>query len=64
MLFETFCSQMGELLLRLDEVDGDLSFLHELLNEEVSEGDVLRPWAKGPVSRHVPRRCVVDVLSM
>ena len=28
MLFEMFRSQIGELLLRLDEVDGELSFLH------------------------------------
>ena len=61
MLFEVFRSQIDELLLRLDKVDGDLSFLHWLLNENVSEGDVLRPWAKDPVSRHVQRRCAVDV---
>ena len=28
MIFEMFRSQIGELLLRLDVVDGDLSFLH------------------------------------
>ena len=27
MLFEMFRSQIGELFLRLDKVDGDLSFL-------------------------------------
>ena len=28
MRFEMFRSQIGELLLRLEEVDGDFSFLH------------------------------------
>ena len=34
MRFETFRSQIGKLLLRLEEVDGDFSFLHYLLNKK------------------------------
>ena len=56
MLFEMFPAQIGELLFGLDEVDCDLFFLHEILkHENVSEGDALHPWAKGPVSRHMQR---------
>ena len=43
VLIEMFCSEIRELMLRLHIVDGDLSFLHELLCEEIPEGDVLRP---------------------
>ena len=43
VLIEMLCSEIRELMLRLHIVDGDLSFLHELLCEEIPEGDVLRP---------------------
>ena len=41
VLIEIFCSEIRELILFLRIVDADISFLHELLLEEVPEGNVL-----------------------
>ena len=60
VLVNMFCSEIREMMLRLHILNGDRSFLHELLHEEEPEDDVLHPWAKGPVYRHVHRRCVID----
>ena len=61
VLIDMIGSEIHKLVLRLHIVDGNLSFLHELLHEEVPEGDVLRPWAKESVSRHMKCRCGIDV---
>ena len=43
VLIEMLCFEIRELMLCFLIVDGDVSFPHELLCEEIPEGDVLRP---------------------
>ena len=51
---------ISKLVLRLRVVDDDRAVLGQLLDEEVSQGDVLGPRRLGAISGNMKRRRVVD----
>ena len=60
LLAEVFSPNISNLVLRLDVVDGDPAGLYQLLNEEISQRDVLCPRGVGAISANIKRRRVVD----
>ena len=57
---EVFSSNVSDLVLRLDVVDGDRASLYKLFNEEIPQRDVLCSRGVGALYGHIKRRRVVD----
>ena len=59
LLVEMLGPSVSKLVLRLRVVDGDRAVLDQLLDEEVSQGDVF-PRGVGAITGNMKRRRVVD----
>ena len=60
LLVEMLGPNVSKLVLRLRVVDGDRAVLDQLLDEELSQGDVFSPRGVGAIAGNMKRRRVVD----